>query len=85
MKLIGRELTEEIDRLVILRIVEHSVPTPAGKERIELCKRNITDSLLAMDARKGVYLDDSAKHEKSVDGPTAAQANNILGKPGHYQ
>lgn len=68
MQLIGRELTDEIDILIQARIERREADricveetTQALDERIEICKRNITDSLLAMDVRKGVYVDDSAE------------------------
>lgn len=59
MKLTGRELVDEIDKLIIARIKHFTTK----QDEVEVIKRNITDSLLAMDARKGVYVDDSAKHE----------------------
>lgn len=55
-KLIGRELTDAIDRLVLLRIqFAAGDTTPKLAEDIELTKRDITDALLAMDAREGIY------------------------------
>lgn len=72
MTLIGRELTEDIDILIGLRIQEHDLLVAGAekigsvKDDIEVCKRNITDSLLAMDSRRGVYLDDSKKHERKA-------------------
>lgn len=68
MALIGRELTEEIHKLVKIEILMNeykgSVPTPRFskyQDDMEMCKRNITDALLAMDARKGVYASDPSQ------------------------
>lgn len=64
MTLIGRELTEEIDKLIQLRMEDGLIGL--NTNAIEVCKRNITDSLLAMDARRGVYADDSKAHERTT-------------------
>lgn len=64
MALIGRELVEAIDKLIVLRLCSVGQPNAGSGEpsrelidHIELTKRDITDAMLSMDARKGVYVE----------------------------
>ena len=68
-ELIGRELVEAIDQLIITRVAEfayHSDHRPdlirVHKDDAELIKRKITDALLAMYARKGIYVSGELIH-----------------------
>lgn len=69
MALIGRELAEAIDKLIVLRLYSvgqpnagSGSPSPELLEDIELVKRDITDALLEMDSRKGVYVSGQPIH-----------------------
>ena len=60
-KLIGRELADAIDELIKIRIHEHSAAEhgsdwPVSADDSEVVIRQITDALLAMDARPGIYV-----------------------------
>jgi hypothetical protein len=60
MALIGRELVEAIDQLIIIRIAEYQYDkdnylAKTHRDDAELVKRKLTDALLEMDSRKGVY------------------------------
>jgi hypothetical protein len=60
-ELIGRELAEALDELIKLRVREHEKCKHGDdhfiyREEGELLIRKITDALLAMDSRRGIYV-----------------------------